>query len=225
VRVLIRRAIVLGCALVVFGAACSDSDGSGDAAPTTTAASTATRAPTTTRPDRAEPSALEGLILQDVPGFTRQPDDIADTGPTDLAKAALEDVHCNVGCDARQALTSAGFVDGYQRSWTDVDDTGKRVNDYIYLYEFDSPAGAQQYAQHWRETLLTSAQGAQVVTFTPAFIPGATGLRVGEELGSTGVAIFTKGPYAVRAVQNGGANVDRSGPVTDLASQQYGVLP
>jgi hypothetical protein len=229
--VLIRRAIVLGCALVVLGAGCSDSDGSGEAAPTTTAsAPTTTRAPsttTTTRPDQTPPSALEGLILSDVPGgFKRQSDEIADTGPADLDKAALDDVTCNVGCDARQALTSAGFVDGYQRAWTSVDDAGSTVNqDYVYLYEFETPEGAQEYAQHWRETLLTSAQGAQIVSFTPAFIPGAVGLQVSDRLGSTGVAIFAKGPYAVRAVVNGGPSVDQSGSVSALASQQYQNLP
>jgi hypothetical protein len=228
--VLIRRAIVLGCALVVLGAACSDSDGSGDAAPTTTAPrSTTTRAPsttTTTEPEPAEPSRLEGLILRDVPGLKLQPNSVADTGPTDLTKAALEDVTCNAGCDARQVLTSAGFVDGYQRQWTSVDAAGSTVNqDFIYLYEFETPEGAQQYAQHWRETFLTSSQGAPVIGFTPAFIPGAVGLRVANRLGSTGVAIFTKGPYAVRAVVNGGPNVDQSGPVTDLAAQQNNNLP
>jgi len=226
--VLIRRAIVLGCALVVLGAACSDSDGSGKAAPTTTApASSTSRAPstTTTRP-KPPPNALEGLILGEVPrGLKRQSDDISDTGPTDLEKAALEDVSCNVGCDARQELTSAGFVQGYQRAWAGVDDSGASANDYIYLYEFETADGARQYARHWRDTLLTSAQGAQVVSFTPAFIPGAVGLRVGDRLGSTGVAIFTKGPYAVRAVVNATGNVDESGPVTDLASQQYQNLP
>ena len=39
------------------------------------------------------------------------------------------------------------------------------------------------------------------------------------------VTIFAKGPYAVRAVVNGGPFVDQSGPATDLASQQYQRLP
>ena len=117
-------------------------------APTTTT--------TTTRREQVPASALEKLVLRDVSGFKLQSEDIADTGPTDLNKAALDDVSCNVGCDARQELTSAGFVDGYQRPWTSVDETGSTVNqDYIYLYEFESPEGARQYAQHWRETLLT----------------------------------------------------------------------
>ncbi len=73
--------------------------------------------------------------------------------------------------------------------------------------------------------MLTSAQGAQIVSFTPGLIPGAVGLRVSDKLGSTGVAIFAKGRYAVRAVVNGREDVDQSVPVTGLASQQYQNLP
>jgi hypothetical protein len=228
--VLIRRAIVLGCgALAVLGAACS-SDGSSKAVSTTTTArSPTTRAPTTTTtpPAGASPFALQNLILSDVPGgFKLQPDDVADTGPTNLSKAALDDVSCNVGCDARQALVGSGFVDGYQRQWTSVDASGSTIDqDFLYLYQFKTPEGAQQYAQHWQETLLATGQGAPVEGFVPAFIPGAMGIKVSDTLGSTGVAIFAKGPYAVRAVVNGGPGVDQSGPATALASQQYQHLP
>lgn len=234
--VLIRRAIVFGCACVVLGAACSGSGGSSKASPTTAAApkTSTSRARTTTtttlgptRTTTAEPTGLAALILSEVPGgFKLQSDDVADTGPTKLAKAALDDVGCNLGCDARQELTSAGFVDGYQRQWTNIDAAGSAINqDFVYLYEFRTPAGAAQYAQHWRETLLSTNQGAEVVSFTPAFVPGAIGLRVADKFGSTGVAIFTKGPYAVRVVVNGGPNIDQSGPATQLAAQQYTRLP
>jgi hypothetical protein len=236
--VLIRRAIVLGCALVALGAACSSGSSDGQApTPTSTSATPkTTRAPTTTapasttRPKSVPPDALENLILSDVPGgYKLQDPELADTGPTNLTKAALDDVACTGTCEARQELTSAGFVEGYQRQWSHVDDAGTTVDqDFVYLYEFESPAGAQQYAQHWRETLLTSSGGAQLQAFTPASIPGAAGLQVTDTKkfgGSTGVVIFAKGPYAVRAVVNGGPNVDQSGPTTELASLQYQNLP
>jgi hypothetical protein len=232
--VLIRRAIVFGCAFVVLGVACSGSDGSSKASPTTAAApktsTSRVRTTTTTAPTRtttAPPDGLATLILSEVPGgFKLQPDDVADTGPTKLAKAALDDVGCNLGCDAREELTSAGFVDGYQRQWTNIDAAGSAINqDFVYLYEFRTPAGAAQYAQHWRETLLSTNQGPGLQSFTPAFIPGAIGLRVADKFGSTGVALFTKGPYAVRAIVNGGPNIDQSGPATQLASEQYTSLP
>jgi hypothetical protein len=217
--------------MVVLAAACS-SNGSSKAAPTTTGAPrpTVRASTTTTSPADDSPTALQNLILHDVPGgYKLQPDSLADTGPTNLAKAALDDVSCNVGCDAQHELTSAGFVNGYQRQWTSIDASGSTVDqDFVYLYQFDTPAGAQQYARHWQETLLVSGQGAPVVGFTPAFIPGAVGLRVTDTNrtgGSTGVVIFAKGLYAVRAVVNGGPNVDQSGPATDLAAQQYQRLP
>jgi hypothetical protein len=228
---LIRRAIVLGCALVALGAACSSGGGSAKSPSSTTAAvSKPTRPPatTTTRPDKKPPAnPLANLILSNVPGgYKLQDDDLADTGPTNLNKAALDDVSCTSGCDAKQELTSAGFVNGYQRQWSHVDDAGTTVDqDFVYLYEFKTPAGATQYAQHWQETLLSTGQGAQLESFTPAIVPGAVGLRVADKLGSTGVVIFAKGPYAVRAVVNGGPNVDQSGPASDLASQQYQQLP
>jgi hypothetical protein len=237
--VLIRRAIVLGCALVALGAACSSGSSDGEAAPpSTTAAPKATRAPTTakssttttTRPKSLPPDALQNLILSDVPaGYKLQDEELADTGPTNLTKAALEDVGCTGSCDARRELTSAGFVDGYERQWTHIDDAGTTVDqDFIYLFEFETADGAQQYAQHWQETLLNTGQSSKLQAFTPAGIPGAVGLRVSDTNkfgGSTGVVIFAKGPYAVRAVVNGGPNVDQSGPTTSLASQQYQRLP
>lgn len=219
---------------MTLGAACSSGSSPTASEPSTTnaAAPRSTRAPstTTTRPKKAPPNPLENLILHDVPGgYKLQDEDLADTGPTNLTKAALDDVSCTSGCDARKELTSAGFVDGYQRQWSHIDEAGLTVDqDFIYLYEFDSPAGAQQYAQHWQETLLTSGGGTQLQAFTPASIPGAVGLRVTDTKkrgGSTGVVIFSKGPYAVRAVVNGGPNVDQTGPTTALASQQYQNLP
>jgi hypothetical protein len=229
--VLIRRAIVLGCALVALGVGCSSGSAAKAKAPSTTsAAPPSTRAAsttTTTRPKQAAPDPLESLILRDVPGgYKLQDEELADTGPTNLTKAALDDVSCTGTCDAKRELTSAGFVDGYQRQWSHVDTAGLTVDqDFVYLYEFKTPTGAQQYAQHWQETLLSTGGGAQLQAFTPPFIPGAVGLRVADKLGSTGVVIFAKGPYAVRAVVNGGPEVDQSGPASDLGSLQYQNLP
>src|SRR5437868_6076394 len=89
-RVLIRRAIVAGCALVALGAACSSSGGSSAGTTTTARATTAPRPhPTTTTAKRTTPTTppaltLGALMLGDIPGYTRQSNDVADTGPTDL---------------------------------------------------------------------------------------------------------------------------------------------
>jgi len=168
---------------------------------------------------------LGALMLGDIPGYTRQSDDLADTGPTDLAKATLDDVGCNLGCDARAELTSAGFVHGWQRQWTNLDASGREAQNFVFLYQFKTPTGAQRYAAHWRDTLLTTNQGAAVQEFTPAFVPGGSGLRVSDKSGSTGIAMFTKGPYAVKTQVTAGPELDESGPAGSLAALQFGRLP
>jgi hypothetical protein len=168
---------------------------------------------------------LGALILGDISGYQRQSDDIADTGPTDLAKATLDDVGCNLSCDARRELTGAGFVHGWQRQWTNLDAKGLEAQSFVFLYQFKTPAGALRYAAHWRDTLLNTTQGAAVEEFTPAFVPGGSGLRVADKSGSTGIAIVTKGPYAVKTQVTASPELDESGPASSLAALQYGRLP
>jgi hypothetical protein len=234
-----RTAIVLSCGLLlVAGAACSSSGGN-DAAqqqPTTTVKKHPAKHPThpagstTTRP--AGPTTIAGppppqladLILANGPaGFVRQSDDLGDTGPTNLAKASDDDN----SADARDALLSAGFTDGYQRLWTNVDASGSTLDqDYLFLYRFATPEGAQAWMQHWRETLLTTNGKTAVQPFTPELIPGAVGLAANTpKQGSTGVVLFTKGQYAVQALVVGGPNVDQSVGADDIAYAQYQQLP
>jgi len=199
--------------------------------PAGTVASTTTAPPTTTTTaapvtqPTAPATGLAALILNAAPsGYPRQPDDVGQTGPTDITKAALDDVSTN----ARRALLVTGFVGGYQRQWTSGD--GFTI-DQIFLYEFETAKGAQGYAQHWHDTLLSSNQGAALTSFTPAFIPGATGLQAQQSnVGSTGVVMFAKGTYAVEATVNsgalnGGQPLDMTGPATGLAVAQYQLLP
>ena len=200
-------------------------------APAGTVATTTTATPVTsttvapvTQPT-APATGLAALILTTVPsGYNLQNDDVAQTGPTDLAQAADVDQSPS----ARRALLVTGFVTGYQRQWASPD--GFTI-DQIFLYEFQSPKGAQGYAQHWRDTLVSTNQvGTVLDSFTPAFIPGAFGLKEGDKIGSTAVVMFAKGSYAVEATVNGGvgasgAPVDQSGPATSLAVAQYQTLP
>jgi hypothetical protein len=226
----IRQAIVASCALVAVGVACSGSNG-GSAAPTTSAPPTTAARPaatTTTRP--ATPTTLAAgslgaLIADDLPGWTRQPDDVGDTGPVDLSKATLDDVGGNLSSDPRAELTSDGFDGGYQRQWTTTDAFGEPVQGFVFLYRFDNPDGAARYAGHWHEALLSTNQGAAVGSFTPAFMPGATGLTVSDKSGSTAIAIATKGQYALKAQVTGAPNADQSGPAGQLALAQYSRLP
>ena len=158
------------------------------------------------------------LLITSVPdGFAQQIDSVADTGPTDLAKAALDDNSPN----ARRALLVTGFVRGYQRLWTGLDAQQNDSQNFIFLYEFQSQKGAEGYAEHWRQTDVQNATGAAPTTFSPAYMPGSVGLRIQDKTGSTGIVIFSKGVYAVRAIVNGASKENPEHAVTQLALGEY----
>jgi hypothetical protein len=223
-RVPPRRAQVVASALVVI--ACGCSSGSAKTAPTTTVAAPPSTAPTTTtRPtpttDTIPGPALEPLILDTAPSsLERKPDDLADTGPTDLEKAVLDDALSDER-DARRALTGNGFLRGYQRQWSTADGVGQN---FVYVYQFRTPDGAAAYLSHWRSVAISGVTRAAPVPFTPA-LAGATGLKANDERGSSGVVLFAKGPYAVQAISTGVRGVDQGQPATDLAFAQYALLP
>jgi hypothetical protein len=238
-----RRAIVSGCTLIALTGACSSGEKfqGGPRVTTTTAlgpiissnpppASVTTTEPGTdgtvppdTVPGTVPPvGSLASLLITSVPdGFPQQIDTVADTGPTDLAKAAQDDNSTN----ARRALLVTGFVRGFQRLWTGVDSDSNDSQNFIFLYEFQSAKGAQGYADHWRITDVQNASGAAPTTFSPAYMPGSVGLRIQDKTGSTGVVIFSKGVYAVRAIVNGGSRANPAGAVTQLALKEYTLLP
>lgn len=60
--------------------------------------------------------------------------------------------------------------------------------------------------------------------FTPT-VPGWMGLKANDALGSSGVVLFSKGPYAVQAVTTGPGGVDQADPATALAFAQFARLP
>jgi negative regulator of genetic competence, sporulation and motility len=70
-------------------------------------------------------------------GYMLQPDEVGDTGPSDLEKAVRDDGED----DARDVLTRTRFVRGYQRQWSRSED------DEIvsYVYQFADHAGAVEY--------------------------------------------------------------------------------
>jgi len=240
-----RRAIVSGCALVACTGACSSSAPkfSGGYRTTTTAAAGApttaqapagsgsTTVPATggTAPPATAPQtvpatgSLASLVITSVPsGFPQQVDAVADTGPTDLAKAALDDNSVN----ARRALLVTGFVQGWQRLWSGVDAVQNDGQNFIFLYQFRSALGADGYAKHWRDTDLQNAAGGVTPSnFSPAYMPGSVGFAIQDKTGSTGVVIFSKGVYAVRAIVNGAATTDPTHDVTQLALAEYVKLP
>ena len=222
---LTRGALVAGSALIVL--ACGCSSGTPKTAPTTTVkppAPTSTRPPTTSAPKTTTTFAgppLAPLVLKDAPsGYPRRADSLADTGPTDLEKAVLDDP-LNDPKDARQTLRAAGFLRGYQRQWSTSDTIGQN---FIFVYQFATPAGALSYLSHWRTAVIADASGAPPVPFTP-LVPGAIGLESRTSRASSGVALFAKGVFAVQAVATGGPGLDPRPPTNSLALAQYALLP
>jgi hypothetical protein len=175
--------------------------------------------PTTTTPIPGPPLAT--LMLKDAPsGFFLEAESTADTGPTDLEKAVQDDALTPAG-EARRALKAAGFLRGYQRQWSTANGVGQNFD---YVYQFATPEGAKSYLAHWRSAAIAGATRADPVPFVPV-LPGAIGLKGNDNRGSSGVVLFSKGPYAVQAVVTGGHGVNQSGPAGELAFAQYALLP
>ncbi len=228
-RVPIPRAFVTVCVVAVLAGGCSS--GSDKGAPSTTrpAPRTTVRPTVTTRPPVTNTTTstpipgplLATLMLKDAPsGYPLEAESTAATGPTGLEKAVQDDALSDEG-EARRALKAAGFLRGYQRQWSTVDGVGQNFD---YVYQFATPEGAKSYLEHWRSAAIAGATRADPVPFVPV-LPGAMGLKANDVRGSSGVVLFSKGPYAVQAVVTGGRGINQSVPASDLAFAQYALLP
>ena len=170
-----RGALVAGSALIVLACGCSSGSGKtahhdGQAAGVDV---DATANHVCAEDDHDVFAPLAPLVLKNAPsGYPRRADSLADTGPTDLEKAVLEDP-LNDPKDARQTLRAAGFLRGYQRQWSTGDTIGQN---FIFVYQFATPAGALSYLSHWRTAVIADVSGAPPVPFTP-LVPGAIGLE------------------------------------------------
>ena len=202
-------AAIAGALVAMLLAGCS---GSKAHTPARTTSTTATGA-----------AGLEPLLISDVPaGAVRQPDAKADTGPTDLDKAAKGEN----SPDGRDLLTRAKFVAGYQRVWTSTG--GGQIVDY--LYKFAGADGANTYLAARKARLLdtTPINGQprpQPAPFDVAGIPGATGVTTKAATFSSAVIIFAKGPYVVQLVVDDNTGTDQHELAASLAFQQFGKLP
>jgi hypothetical protein len=226
------------CVLSVVGAACSSGGAGGGtsestvndgsvigtttdpSATTATPSSSAAATTTTIDPDYAP---LAALLPTNVPsGLPLEPDRLADTGATNLAKAIQDDV----SADAGGPLRSSGFVIGYQRAWADANAVKQNT---LFVYKFKTPAGAAQYATSRAVSLENEnspiAGQAGSVGHFPVLIPGAVGLHSESTQSSFGAVVFSKGVYSVVAVTTDAGNVDQSGNAAALAAAQNLMLP
>jgi hypothetical protein len=121
------------------------------------------------------------LITSVPPGYQQAPDSVADTGPSDLDKAASDDG----APDARQVLVSAQFVAGYQRLWQSGEN---RI--IVAIYRFGSPSGAATYLARTKATNAVPDPGTQLTPFPIAAISGSQGLLATSTDGHDALATF-----------------------------------
>jgi len=149
-------------------------------------------------------------------GYMLQPDEVGDTGPSDLDKAVKDDGED----DARDVLTRTRFVRGYQRQWSRSED------DEIvsYVYQFADNAGAVEYTN--RLTADTGAQtaGVTVDKFTVDTIAGSVGVNGSDPNFATSSVTFVKGPYSVQVVVSGTTLTGLQSLAAALAEEQYSRL-
>jgi hypothetical protein len=212
---------------LVLGAACSSSGSNAnatDASSTTvtsvggtTVPGTGTTTTSSTSPSNHGDPTVAALILTDVPsGFAQQPDSVADTGPTNLAKAVQDEVAAN----AAQVLRQTGFVSGYQRAWADA---GQVRQDIIFLYRFATADGAAQYARNRAAEVRFQSVGP--INAFAVFLPSGIGLHSETADSSFAAVTFAKGVYAVEALSTNGVKEDQSVAAAALANAQFQRLP
>jgi hypothetical protein len=146
-------------------------------------------------------------------GYTVLPDNVDDTGPSDLDKAVADDG----GTDAREVLTKDHFVRGYQREWS-LDDNDKIIS---YVYQFADAAGAADYTKRVTEDSEASGGTAAAARFTVADINGAVGVNGADPNFPSSTVTFAKGPYSVQVVVNGAKPAGLQTMATSMAEEQY----
>lgn len=208
-----RRPIAwVALAVLLIAVGCANESDDSDSASTTAAETASTATDVVCEPDDLDAAELEALTVDDVPdGFERQPDDVGDTGPSDLAKAISDDGHE----DAEEVITELGFRRGYQWLW-EPSEPGEQLVSFVY--EFCDEDGARGYAARGAE--LTETEAAGVARFD---VPGldehaaATGAGDGYQYAYVDVV---EGPFYVRIMTFTEATESR----TDALETRSGAL-
>ena len=149
-------------------------------------------------------------------GYMLQPDEVGDTGPSDLEKAVRDDGED----DARDVLTRTRFVRGYQRQWSRSED------DEIvsYVYQFADHAGAVEYTNRLTADIGAQPAGTNVDKFSVDTIAGSVGVNGSDPNFATSSVTFVKGSYSVQVVVNGSTPTGLQSLVSALAEEQYSRL-
>ena len=149
-------------------------------------------------------------------GYMLQPDQVGDTGPSDLEKAARDDGRD----DARDFLTRTRFVRGYQRMWS-----RSESDDFVvYLYQFADHAGAVEYTNRLAADATTAAADVKITPFNVPGIGGAVGVNASGPTFATSSVTFVKGPYSIQVVVNGSTPAGLQPLALAVAEEQYSRL-
>jgi hypothetical protein len=193
--------------------------GGGDPEPSTAEGqverTTTTKAPSV-KVAKSYEDLAEALGITAPEGYLLQPDQVGDTGPSDLAKASRDDG----GNDAQDFLTRTGFVRGYQRMWS-----RSQSDDFvIYLYQFGTNAGAVEYTNRLTADAGTPNSGLTISKFSVPGIGGAVGVNASDPTFASSSVTFVKGPYSVQIVVNAKRLTGLQPLATALAEEQYSRL-
>ena len=146
-------------------------------------------------------------------GYAVLPDNVDDTGPSDLDKAVSDDG----GADARDVLTADHFVRGYQREWS-LDENDQIIS---YVYQFADHAGAADYTRRVTEDSQSPTGSTALGRFTVPDIDGAVGVNGSDPSFASSTVTFVKGPYSVQVVINGAKPAGLQSLATSMAEEQY----
>jgi hypothetical protein len=149
-------------------------------------------------------------------GYMRQPDEVGDTGPSNLDKAIADDGEE----DASEVLTRTRFLRGYQRMWSRSEDD----EIIAYVYQFADNAGALEYTKRLTADSGAQTAGVSIGLFEVSGIDGAVGVNGSDPTFATSSVTFVKGPYSVQMVVNGPSPTGLETLATALAEEQYSRL-
>jgi hypothetical protein len=149
-------------------------------------------------------------------GYMLQPDQVGDTGPSDIVKASRDDG----GDDAQEFLARTGFLRGYQRMWS-----RSESDDFvIYLYQFGDSAGAAEYDKRLTTDATAPTPDVTLSQYLISSINGALGVNAQAKTFATSSVTFVKGPYSVQVVVSGTTLTGLQPLATALAEEQYSRL-
>lgn len=149
-------------------------------------------------------------------GYTLQPDEVGDTGPSNLDKAIADDGEE----DAAEVFARTKFVRGYQRMWSRSEDD----EIIAYVYQFAGNAGAVEYTKRLTADLGAQTAGVSISLFNVENIDGAMGVNGSDPGFATSSVTYVKGPYSVQLVVNGPSPTGLETLATALAEEQYSRL-